>query len=47
MRTVTIEFTHHHGEQVPGDRLAVDADVARRLVRAGVARYTAPRRKKK
>lgn len=39
MDTVEIEFAHHHEGHVPGDRVAVDVDTARRLVRGGRANY--------
>lgn len=39
MDTVEIEFAHHHDDHVPGDRVAVDVDTARRLVRGGRANY--------
>ena len=34
-----IVFAHHHGPHVPGDRVDVDPDEARRLVRGGRANY--------
>lgn len=38
MHLVTIEYSHHQGEHVPGDRDDVADDVASHLIRAGVAR---------
>lgn len=37
--TVEIVFAHHHRDHVPGDRVAVPVDEARRLVRGGRASY--------
>jgi hypothetical protein len=38
MQLVTIEYSHHQGEHVPGDRDDVTEAIAAHLVRAGVAR---------
>jgi len=37
--TVEVVFAHHHGKHVPGERVELDVDEARRLVRGGRANY--------
>lgn len=39
MTKIEIEFAHHHGSHVPGDRVKLDEDDARRLVQGGRANY--------
>lgn len=36
---VEIIFAHHHSDHVPGDRVEVDEETAKRLVRGGRASY--------